>query len=233
MIPLKDDIPSESTPFVNYGLIVLNFLVFFYELALSPKALHLFIFNFGFVPLKFSQALTCASCPLLEAVFPIFSSMFIHGGWFHLLGNMLFLYIFGDNVEDALGHLKYFIFYVLSGFAAAIFQYLVHPFSSVPMIGASGAIAGVLGAYFILYPYARVFTLVFLFFFIDIIPIPAFFFLILWFFIQFLNGSASLAMPGAGGVAWWAHIGGFLAGMAMVLLFRKKARPRYRYYRPW
>ncbi len=233
MIPIRDDIPSETYPFVNYGLIALNFIVFLYELSLPPIQLTNFIYNFGFVPFKFSYILGCGHCSMLQAILPIFSSMFIHGGWFHILGNMLFLYIFGDNVEDSLGHLKYLIFYLLSGFAAAMFQYVIHPFSKTPMVGASGAIAGVLGAYFILYPRARVFTLVFFFFFVDIIPLPAFLYIFLWFLMQVLNGSAALALQGAGGVAWWAHIGGFIAGMTMVLLIRKKQRPRYRYYRPW
>lgn len=233
MIPLKDDIPSETFPFVNYTLIALNLAVFLFEISLSPVHLTRFIYNFGFVPFKFSYILSCANCSALQAILPVFTSMFIHGGWFHILGNMLFLYIFGDNVEDALGHLKFLIFYLLTGFAAAMFQYLIHPFSKTPMIGASGAIAGVLGAYFILYPHARVFTLIFFLFFVDIIPLPAFVYIFLWFIMQIINGSAALALQGAGGVAWWAHIGGFVAGMGMVLVIKKKPRPRYKYYRPW
>jgi len=228
VIPLKDDIPSETFPFVNYGIIGLNFIIFFYEISLGAGALSKFIYNFGFVPYKFTYILKCSTCPLSDALLPPLSSMFIHGGWFHILGNMLFLYIFGDNIEDALGHLKYFIFYLLSGLAAAILQYLIHPFSKAPMIGASGAIAGVLGAYFILYPRARVFTLVFLFIFVDIIPIPAFLYIIFWFLIQVFSGSASLVLKGAGGVAWWAHIGGFIGGIFMVFIFKKKRKLKNR-----
>ena len=232
MIPLKDDIPSETTPLVNYLLIFANFVVFFYELSLSPMALHHFVYTFGFVPAKFSWALVHGE-PILSALLPVFTSMFLHGGWFHILGNMLFLYIFGDNVEDAMGHFGYFVFYIISGLVAALFQYIISPHSTSPMIGASGAIAGVLGAYFVLYPRARILTLVFFFIFVDVIYIPAFFFLFFWFAFQIINGSASLAMAGAGGVAWWAHIGGFVAGVGLVPLFRKKRGPAYEIFRPW
>ncbi len=232
MIPLKDDIPSETFPLVNYLLIAINFLVFFYELTLPPLALHRFLYTFGFVPIKFSLSLI-HGYPILETILPVFTSMFLHGGWFHILGNMLFLYIFGDNVEDAMGHLRYLVFYIISGLVAALFQYIISPHAASPMIGASGAIAGVLGAYFVLYPRARILTLVFFFVFVDVIYIPAFFFLFFWFFLQILNGSASLAMAGAGGVAWWAHIGGFVAGVGLVPLFRKKKFVHYKIFKPW
>ena len=147
--------------------------------------------------------------------------MFLHGGWLHLLGNMLFLYIFGDNVEDRLGHVRYFFFYILCGVLAIVAHLITNPSSRVPTIGASGAIAGVMGAYFFLFPYARVVTLIFIFFFIDIIEIPAFFFLAFWFILQFLNGTMSFSAQNAlsGGVAWWAHIGGFLAGIVLLFVF--------------
>ncbi len=233
MIPLKDDIPSETFPLVNYLLIFLNAVVFFYELSLPPAALHRLLYTYGFVPLKLSAVLSCPHCSVLSGIFPVFTAMFLHGGWFHFLGNMLFLYIFGDNVEDAMGHLRYLVFYFIAGFTAAMFQYLISPHFSGPMIGASGAIAGVLGAYFVLYPGARVLTLLFFFIFVDVVYIPAFFFLFLWFLFQVFNGSAALAMPGAGGVAWWAHIGGFIAGVSLVPVFRKKRRRPYRIFKPW
>ncbi len=234
MIPLKDDIPSDSFPYVNYSLIALNVFFFFVELAQGPGLLK-FIYQYGFVPLRFTVYLSDPNVPFLTAIGPIFSSMFLHGGWLHLIGNMLYLYIFGDNVEDVLGHFRYAIFYLLCGFTAALVQYTLHPHSTVPMIGASGAIAGVLGAYFVLFPFARIYTLVVIFFFIEVIAVPAFFYLFFWFLLQLLNGSAVLAFSGVQGqgIAWWAHIGGFLAGIALVLMFKRKKRVTYRVYRPW
>jgi membrane associated rhomboid family serine protease len=234
MIPLKDDIPSDSFPYVNYTLIALNVFFFFVELAQGPGLLK-FIYQYGFVPLRFTVYLSDPNIPFLTAVAPIFTSMFLHGGWLHLIGNMLYLYIFGDNVEDVLGHFRYAIFYLLCGFTAALVQYTLHPHSTVPMIGASGAIAGVLGAYFVLFPFARIYTLVVIFFFIEVIAVPAFFYLFFWFLLQLLNGSAVLAFSGVQGqgIAWWAHIGGFVAGVALVFMFKRKRRLTYRVYRPW
>ncbi len=234
MIPLKDDIPSDSFPFVNYGIIALNIVFFFVELSQGP-ALVKFLHQFGFVPLRFTVMLQDPNVSFLETILPIFTAMFLHGGWLHLIGNMLYLYIFGDNVEDVLGHFRYAIFYLLCGFIAAMMQYMLHPYSNVPMIGASGAIAGVLGAYFVLFPFARIYTLVIIFFFVEIIAVPAFFYLFFWFILQFLNGSAALAFRGVSGqgIAWWAHIGGFLAGVVLVFMFRRKRRRAYRVYRPW
>jgi len=157
------------------------------------------------------------------------TSIFLHGGWLHLLGNMLYLYIFGDNVEDRLGHFRYLLFYLLCGVFASIVQVLSAPDAWVPMVGASGAIAGVMGAYFCLFPYSRVVTLVFIFFFIEFIEIPAFFFLLFWFVLQFLNGTLSFSsQSGAagGGVAWWAHIGGFVAGILLLLVFKRRRQYR-------
>ncbi len=220
MFPLKDNIPSRKFPYINYALILINFLVFFYELSLG-KYLQLFIANYGFVPLRFTVGLE-QNLPLLKLVIPAFTSMFLHGGWFHIIGNMWFLYIFGDNVEDRLGHFHYLLFYLTSGLIAVLFQYILAPYSRVPMIGASGAIAGVLGAYMIFYPYAKVLTLLIIFIFIEVIYIPAFLYLFLWFFIQFIYGtsSAMLASTAGGGVAWWAHIGGFLFGVIWGLIMK-------------
>jgi len=210
MIPLKDDIVSSSFPFINILLITINALAFLYELSLGP-GLNRFILQTASVP---EQVITAGTAGWASILY----SMFLHAGWAHFLGNMLYLYIFGDNVEDALGHFKYLTFYLLCGFGAAWAHILTDPGSAVPMIGASGAIAGVLGAYFLLYPKARVLTLVFLGFFVRIIKIPALVVLGFWIILQLVLGIGSLPLRGqGGGVAWFAHIGGFVCGM--VLLF--------------
>lgn len=211
MIPLKDDIVSSSFPFINTLLITINALAFLYELSLGPR-LNLFMIQYAAVPEKVvsTGAMGWTS---------IMSSMFLHAGWAHFLGNMLYLYIFGDNVEDALGHFKYLAFYLLCGFGAAWAHILTDPGSAVPMVGASGAIAGVLGAYFLLYPKARVLTLVFLGFFIRIIKIPALVVLGFWIILQLVLGLGSLPLRGpGGGVAWFAHIGGFACGMVLIFV---------------
>ncbi|UCF31555.1 MAG: rhomboid family intramembrane serine protease [bacterium] len=218
MIPLRDTIPSKTIPFVTYFLLAANILVFLFELSLGQR-LGQFVHVFGVVPERTILILTKTPQYLHFALIPFFSSIFLHGGWFHLLGNMLFLHIFGNNVEDALGHIRYLIFYVGSGIAASLVHLAAHPSSGVPTIGASGAIAGVMGAYFLLYPHARVVTLIPIFFFVQIVELPAFIFLGFWFLIQFLSGSLSLATSsGAAGVAWWAHIGGFAVGVGYVLI---------------
>lgn len=221
MIPLKDTIPSRTFPFVNYLLIGINFLCFFYQLSLGPYMQH-FISIWGVVPLR----VTTLHGDFVQIFSPFITSMFLHGGWLHVLGNMLYLYIFGDNVEDRLGHIRYLLFYLLCGISASIAQVLAAPYARVPMVGASGAIAGVMGAYFCMFPYSRIVTLVFVFFFIEFIEIPAFFFLLFWFILQFLNGTLSFSTSNAaaGGVAWWAHIGGFVAGILLLMVFKRKRR---------
>jgi membrane associated rhomboid family serine protease len=221
VIPLRDTIPSETVPFVNLTLIAANAACFFYELSLGSH-LPRFIETFGLVP---------AHVHLLGPVVGVtlVTSMFLHSGWLHLIGNMLFLYIFGDNVEDRLGHVRYLVFYLLSGAVAGLAQLYAAQDSSLPMIGASGAIAGVSGAYFLFFPTARVITLVPIFFFVQIIEIPAVIFLLLWFFMQLFYGLATVAVQGGavGGVAWWAHIGGFVFGLIAgpVLAPRNRRRP--------
>lgn len=220
MFPLRDSVPTRRFPFVNFALIAINGALFFKELQFqSVGLLEPFIFQYGLVPVRFFEN------PLL-GLSSIFSSMFLHGGWGHLLGNMWFLHVFGDNVEDNLGHVRYFFYYLLMGFGAAAAQLAANPQSSLPMVGASGAIAGILGGYFILHPRARVLTLVPIFIFIRILEIPAFFFLGIWFLMQTVNGVGALgaqALRGdVGGVAWWAHAGGFAAGFIGIWLFRKK-----------
>jgi len=209
MIPLRDIIPSRTTPIVTISLIVANVLVFLYELTLG-SAVNDFTLYFGLVPAAFSWV-------------AVLTSMFLHGGLFHVAGNMLYLWIFGDNVEDRMGHGRFLVFYLLCGTAAALAQTITAPDSVVPMVGASGAIAGVMGAYFVLYPKSRIVTLVPIIFFFQIIEVPAIFFLGIWFVMQFLSGVGSIATATggqpAGGIAYMAHIGGFVAGMALVKLF--------------
>jgi membrane associated rhomboid family serine protease len=218
MFPVSDVIPSRTTPFVTVGLIVLNALVFLYELQLTRPELQLFALLFGVVPAR------------LDPV-TLVTSMFIHEGWLHLLGNMLYLWIFGDNVEDRLGHAGYLVFYLACGSAAALGQVAVSSGSMVPMIGASGAIAGVMGAYFVLYPHSRVLTVVFLLFFMDMVEIPAIFFLGIWFIKELFSGVGSLGAQSLnGGVAFWAHIGGFASGATVGLVWRmREASRRYRW----
>ena len=203
---------------MNYVLIGANVAAFLMELTLTSD-LTRFVYIFGLVPQKVVGALTQAPQLLPYAAVPFFTSLFLHGGWLHLIGNMLFLYIFGDNVESTLGHVRYLVFYLVCGMAASMTHILANPASNAPTIGASGAIAGVLGAYFVLFPRARVLTLLPIFFFISIVEVPAILFLGLWFFIQFLSGSMSYGSDAAAaGVAWWAHIGGFAVGVGYTLV---------------
>jgi len=230
MIPLKDDVPSSSVPFVTVGPIALNVLVFLYQASIGmggdPRAAEAFIFEFGAVPCRITGA-----CSVLgefpHPIATIFTSMFMHGGLFHVAGNMLYLWIFGDNVEDTLGHGRFLAFYLLSGVAAALAQIAVHPGSHIPMVGASGAVSGVLGAYLLLFPYASVLMLLIFGFFVRIVHWPAMIVLGLWIVVQFVSGliTASAAAAGGevtGGTAWFAHIGGFLAGIILLFLMRPR-----------
>ena len=237
MIPLRDDVPARTWPVVNVALIVLNSLIFLYEVSLGP-ALQSFLMTYGMVPAKVLYLSRHEPWNLWDRFAPFFTSMFLHGGWFHLIGNMWFLWIFGDNVEDRLGHGRYLLFYILCGLAAGFVHYSTNSTSGVPTVGASGAIAGVMGAYYMLYPRARVLTLIPLFFFFEILEVPAYFFLGFWFLIQLLQGTFSLAFVDtlAGGVAWWAHVGGFAAGVLLVHVFKKRRTYRRFYrdeFRPW
>jgi len=215
MIPLRDVNPAYSTPVVTRTLIVLNLLLFLYELTLGTE-LRGFVYAWGLIPARLGLALGGAE-PVARPALTLLSSMFLHGGWAHLIGNLWYLWIFGDNVEDLLGPAGFLVFYLAAGVAAGLFQVLLHPGSPLPTIGASGAIAGVLGAYLVSFPRARVITLVPLFPFFQVIPMPAVLVLGLWFVFQFLSGV--LFPDSGGGVAWWAHIGGFAFGfVAMRLL---------------
>ena len=232
MLPLRDDQPRYSTPWVNSFLIGLNMVIFFLsEATLDPRGLELLIRQFGVVPAHLAAFLAGSSrYPLPAVVLPFFTSMFLHGSWLHVLGNMLYLYIFGDNVEDYLGHFNYLVFYLLTGLVAMTTQVAVNLHSTAPTVGASGAIAGVLGAYFVLYPRARVLTWFFELL-ILVVWVPAWIILIYWFFLNFLSGTATmlaLHRQNMGGVAFWAHIGGFISGALMIKLFPERSR-RYPY----
>jgi rhomboid family protein len=214
MFPVSDVIPSRTTPYVTISLIALNAIAFLIELQLSDSGLHQLVASYGVVPARFTWP-------------DMLTSMFLHSGWLHFLGNMLYLWIFGDNVEDRLGHARYLLFYLFCGAAASLGQVASHPESTLPMIGASGAIAGVMGAYFVLYPQSRVLTAVFIIIFIDLIEIPAIYFLGIWFLMQLFSGVGSLGARAAdGGIAFWAHVGGFAAGALLGALWRASEAKR-------
>lgn len=216
-LPLRDENPTRRFPFLTILIIALNTAIFLYQ-VFSPQGLVYHVQKMGVIPYEITHFQSLPPGPRLSPALTLLTSMFLHGSLFHLLGNMLFLWIFGNNVEDFLGSLRFILFYLLCGLAASFTQIIFSPHSRVPMIGASGAIAGVLGAYLILYPGARVLTLVFLFVFIRIVPIPAAYVLGLWFIAQVLNIGLG------GGVAWFAHIGGFLAGMALIKVYSSRRK---------
>lgn len=226
MIPLGDSAPSGRTPFLTYTLIALNVLVFLFELVLGPAAEGL-IYSWGTVP---AAVVHWRQDPWVLTT--LVTSMFLHAGWFHLIGNMLYLAIFGDNVEGIMGHKRYLAFYLICGVTASLAQVLVAPTSVVPGVGASGAIAGILAAYLLCFPRARVFVGIPILVYIRVIALPAVIVLGFWFFLQFLNGVATVAMSGEatlGGVAWWAHIGGFLVGLILTPLLRQRRRRGFRH----
>jgi len=233
MIPIGDSVRTRTFPYVNIAIIIASFLVFFYEVGFASNINKLF-FDWAVVPAELTDYLDNPGDHSLRVLFTPITAMFLHGGWFHIGGNMIFLWVFGDNVEDALGHVGYLAFYCFCGIAATAAQVWVDPNSSVPMVGASGAIAGVLGAYLVLYPRATIATLIMPFFFWTAY-IPAFLLIGFWFFIQLFNGVASIgyAVGASEGVAWWAHVGGFVAGFLLLWLFRPRrpsvgvGRPRW------
>lgn len=231
MIPLKDTVHSRSFPIVNWMLIASNLLIFFF-LAVQGRFVDMYVRLFGLVP---ARLLTDPGPPTLLT---LFTSMFLHGGWAHLISNMLALYIFGDNVEDRMGSGRYLLFYLLSGLAAAFIHIAFNPTSRLPTVGASGAISGVLAAYLILFPTSRVITLIPLFFLPWFVEIPALFYLGFWFISQLLNGFLTIATGAQafGGVAWWAHVGGFIAGLLLTPFFIRRRYVRRVYideYFPW
>jgi membrane associated rhomboid family serine protease len=216
MIPIRDAIRSKTFPVVNLLIIVLNVLAFLWQFSLGPQLKEAFLL-YGIVPIRYSDPGLSAQFTTFEQVFPFIASMFLHGGLFHILGNMWFLYIFGDNIEDRLGHIRYLIFYLLCGIAAGVIHLYTNWDSKIPTIGASGAISGIMGAYLILYPRSRILTLIPIFFFIQFVEIPAFIFLGYWLLVQLF--SASLTPQNVGGIAFWAHIGGFIAGLVFIKIF--------------
>ncbi len=228
MLPIRDDQPRYSTPWLNYFLIGLNLLIYLFEATLDPRSLELLVRQFGVVPSHVAVFLSGSpKYPLIAIVVPFFTSLFLHGGWMHVIGNMWFLYIFGDNVEDYLGHFKYLVFYLLTGVLAMVTHVVMNLHSTAPAVGASGAIAGVLGAYFILYPRARVLT----WFFVFVVWVPAWTILGYWFVLNFLSGTVTalaVQRQNMGGVAFWAHVGGFVSGALLVKVFGER-RLRYPY----
>ena len=221
MIPLRDINPTRRVPVVNVTIIVVNVVAFLYEVSLGPQ-LDAFFAAYAVIPQDVTAAVNGPPFHFLP-LFSLFTSMFLHGGWLHLGGNLLYLWIFGDNVEDKLGHGRYLIFYLLCGLTASIVHIVVDPLSTMPTVGASGAISGVLAAYLLMFPKARVVTVIPIFVFLQVAELPALLVLGMWFVLQFFNGLVSLGYEtaGMGGVAWWAHIGGFVAGFVFVLPFRK------------
>jgi membrane associated rhomboid family serine protease len=233
MLPLKDNIPSRTTPIVTVGLIAANVVVFLYQFSLqlggdpgTLRAAQEFIFEFGAVPCRITQRCVQADRP--HAMVTLVTSMFLHGGLFHVGGNMLYLWIFGDNVEDTLGHLRFLLFYLGTGATAALAQTAVNPASAVPMVGASGAVSGVLGAYLLLFPYASISTLIAFGFFIRFVQLPAILVLGFWIVVQLLSGYITWGSTTGegGGVAWFAHVGGFVAGMMLLFVMRPRRRGR-------
>ncbi|MFH0726995.1 MAG: rhomboid family intramembrane serine protease [Pseudomonadota bacterium] len=218
MIPIRDTIPSKTYPVVNMTLIGLN-VFFFLAQPSAGSGLERFAYQYGFVPARYTVPRIADYFSIGQQLFSLLSFMFLHGGFWHLLGNMWSLYIFGNNIEDRLGPLRYIVFYLLCGIASGLAHFLFYPFSTTPIIGASGAIAGVMGAYIILHPGAKILTLIPILFIPLFIEIPAVFFLGFWFLMQFINAAG--ATGGAGGIAWWAHVGGFLSGIFFLKLFLK------------
>lgn len=229
MIPLRDDNPTTITPYLTIAFIATCVLVFFYQILLGPQNGQIFVYQYGAIPaVIFGNDFLPREIAAIPPTVSLITSMFLHGGFMHLIGNMLYLWIFGNNIEDVMGHKRFILFYLACGIIAAMSHAMLSSDSVVPMIGASGAISGVLGAYVLLFPKARVQVLVPFGFFMHIMIIPAGFVLGFWFILQIINGTFSTA-GGGGGVAWFAHIGGFLAGMALIGFFK---RPSVRFFNP-
>lgn len=224
MIPIRDNIPSSTYPYVTVSIIIINIAVFIYQLTLGLSGIESFIYRTAAIPVEITTFADTLPKGVVPPPFTIFTAMFVHGGLLHLGGNMLFLWIFGDNVEDRFGHFFFLVFYLLTGIAASLTHILMEPASTVPMVGASGAIAGVLGAYFLFFPRAQIKTLVFFIFFINIVRLPALIFLGFWFLFQVLSSG----LTPAGGVAWYAHIGGFAAGFLIALVLGPRGPIVYR-----
>jgi membrane associated rhomboid family serine protease len=228
LIPLRDSARSRTFPVVNLTIIILNLVIYFKEVTVEPYRLNQIFYTYGLIPADVLNTIFTGA-PLTPVLINFITATFIHGGWVHVIGNMLFLWVFGDNVEDRLGHFKYLLFYLLAGIAGGVVHVITNPASTIPVVGASGAVAGVLGAYIIAFPRSRILALVPIIIIFTLMEIPAVIFIALWFFIQLFNGVASLG-GAANPVAWWAHVGGFLMGMLLI----KMMAPRVvrGYYRP-
>jgi len=224
MIPLRVGIVRLRAAICTSLLILINCVVFLYELTLPPRASRAFVYTFGLVPSHAQRLLAGHGITFSKAALPLFTSMFLHGGWMHLLGNMLFLWVFGGSVEEALGHFQYLNFYFICGIGSAVVHTAFNWGSKVPTIGASGAISGIMGAFIVLYPRARVTTLIPALLLFFTVRIPAVLMLGYWFLLQFLSGMASLGMAAQGGVAWWAHVGGFVLGALLIVVERPRLR---------
>ncbi len=230
MFPLRDSIPSRYPPVMTWVLIGINVAVFAFELSLPHRQLENFIYLFGIVPARYTHPAWARMMGFpLDDYWPFLTSMFLHGGWLHIIGNMWMLWLFGDNVEDRMGPLRFLVFYLLCGVLSGVAHMALNPTSPVPTIGASGAIAGVLGAYFVLFPFAQVIVMVPILFFPFFFTLPAVVFLALWFLMQFLSGTVAVHGAAAGGVAWWAHVGGFVAGAVLYRFFLHPERRPGRY----
>ena len=239
MFPIQDSVPRRCPPFMMWTIMAVNVFIFLLETRLGPHGLQRLFYLYGVVPARYTHPEWASWVGLAPgAILPLFTAMFLHGGWLHIIGNMWTLWIFGDNVEDELGHFRFLIFYLLCGLAASMVQIYVNAGSTIPTVGASGAIAGIMGAYFLLFPHARIIIMIPILFFPFFFDVPAIFFLGFWFMQQIFGGTLMLAGPKeVGGIAFWAHAGGFICGMATIRLFRAGARSCARRYRdeatPW
>jgi membrane associated rhomboid family serine protease len=226
MIPIRDTIPRRHFPFAVCALIAVNVCVFIYELTVPRDLTEQFIYLFGLVPARFTHPAWAAETGFPHTYWPFLSTMFLHGGWLHIIGNMWVLWIFGDNVEDRMGPGRFVIFYILCGLSAGVVHVLTNPGSTVPAVGASGAIAGVMAAYFVLYPRARIVAMFPIFFYPLFFTVPAFLYLGFWFLIQFYSGTLAIATQReVGGIAWWAHVGGFASGILLFSFFLRRREP--------
>jgi membrane associated rhomboid family serine protease len=231
MIPIKDTIPHIGIPWITWVIILLNGIIFIYEISIPKDILEEFFYLFGLVPARYSYpqwALIHGLSP--SDYLPFLTNMFLHAGWLHIIGNMWFLHLFGSSVEDRMGHIRFLTFYILTGLAANIIFYILDIHSKIPEFGASGAIAGVMGAYILMFPRAQILTLIPIFLFPFFVNLSAIFYIGFWFLIQLLSGTLSFTSQNTGGVAWWAHVGGFIAGMIFLPLFRNR---RYSYRKPF
>ena len=227
MIPIRDTVPRQHFPFAVWALIAINVYVFIRELALPQDMTEQFIYLFGLVPARFTHADWAAGVGFPHTYLPFFTTMFLHGGWLHIIGNMWVLWIFGDNVEDRMGPFRFLLFYLLCGLAAGVVHVLTNPSSTVPAVGASGAIAGVMAAYFALFPRARIIAMFPILFYPVFFQVPAFIYLGFWFLTQFFSGTLAIASHReVSGIAWWAHVGGFGAGILLFSLFLRPREPR-------